>query len=179
MKKTSMIILIVILSMVFLSINVNAAYEIQNVVFNPENPIEKSSITVTATVIDLTDTDEVYIFIKECNGNTGVCDEPKNISMTKLEDTNDYQSEISLTFTGATYLDYWFNLFYNNEWIRVPEGVTEIYGNVEYGEETDNGDINGGTTNGEGSDNNGTPGFEIILILIAVIIGIYWFKRKR
>lgn len=176
-NKTVKIVGILILSMVFLSINAQAAYEIQNVVFDPESPVEQSSIVVTVSVLDLGENDEIYIYIKECNENSGVCDESKNLSLVKMDDTDEYKTEAGLTFNGATYLDYWFDIYYSGEWVRVPESPG-TYGTVEYGEDNVNGDPNGGEpTNGD--SDNGSPGFELIIMLFALIIGIYWFKRKR
>ena len=37
---------------------------------------------------------------------------------------------------------------------------------------------NGGTSNG-GESNKGTPGFELVLVLTALFIGIIYYKRKR
>lgn len=161
-----------LLSICYISLNANAAYEIQEISFNPKNPTEKSSVTVTVSVFNLSDNDEIYLYIKECDGYTGVCDNYRNFSLTKIGQSNDYTADIDLSFNGATYFDYWFEVYYNGELIRDPAGF-ETYGPVEY--EQGNGD----TSNGGGSQDNGTPGFELVIMLLAIIIGIYWFKRKR
>lgn len=178
-KKISIIIILSLLSISFISFNTNAAYEIQNIVFDPENPIKKSSVVVIVSVFDLGENDEISLFIKECDENTGICDEPRNITLTKIDGSDDYRAEVDLTFNSATYLDYWYEIYYNGEWIRDPEGLTDTYGPVQYGQDNGNGDTNGGTTNGGNGNDNGSPGFELIIMLIAIIIGIYWFKRKR
>lgn len=178
-KKIGIIIILCLLNIFIISFNTNAAYEIQNIVFEPENPIEKSSVIITVSVIDLGENDEIYLFIKECDGNTGICDEPRNITLTKIDGSDNYNAVVDLTFSGATYLDYWYEIYYNGEWIRDPEGLTDVYGPVQYGQVNGNGDTNGGTTNGGNGDDNGTPGFELVIMLIAIIIGIIWFKTKR
>jgi len=163
---------ILVVSIVFLGLclagsGVVAESVVSNVSVSPTEPEPLSTITITATITSDEEIETVNLVIKECIGTpeeSGLCYTPETKEMTSAGD-DIYTIDYSLQHSDAGYFGYHF----------------EING-VEYGDGDTNvvlkaGSSNGG--NGGGDDDNGSPGFELISLLIAISIGVFLLKRKR
>ena len=71
---------------VFLINNSALAISATTVEIIPESPEPKSEIEIIAT-IDMEGVEQTYIQIQECDINTGICYERKNISLSKADET--------------------------------------------------------------------------------------------
>ena len=138
---------------------------------DPADPAPTETITFTATIDSNETPTSVFIVVQECNEN--ICfKDGYNESMT-LQDTGDYQGQIALQRDDVTYIKYHIVILSNGEWY-----ANEI-AEFDLTEDDGNGDTNG-DNDGNGSTNgDGTPGFELIVFLIAGIIIIISFKHKR
>ncbi len=167
MRRTIKIIFFMMLvTSLFVANSVNAADP--TITVDPDPPVAESTVTFTAELDDEGIID-VWLKVQECNANTGICfpDSLQNISMS--EQDGKYIVSATLGHDDATYIQYTINVETSTGWI---EYLKDTKINLS---EKPNGN---GTTNG-GGDDNGTPGFEIITLLFAVLVGVSLYKRKR
>lgn len=108
-----------------------------------------------------------YIWIQECNGNTGLCYKDQNITMTETSE-DVYEATFNLQNDDATYFQYTIEVEKADGWQNYFE---ETKVNLA---ETTNTDSDGDDT---GSD---TPGFELGALFISVMfISLILYRRKR
>lgn len=159
---------ILIATMVFLSLCITSVSAIAaptvNVVIEPEEPTRKSTVTITATITSEDEIDAVWLQIKECSQS--YCHQGENLTMNLVN--GKYQYEYALKWSDAVYFNYSFIISSGEE--SFPTEETKVLLKLDSG----NGD-----TNGNGTSGNGSPGFELILLIIAVFIGVILLKRKR
>lgn len=170
MKKGKSIVLItsiVVLSLCFLSINVVADPTINSVTTDPENPTWLSTVKVSATV-NGDDVTGVLLKLGECQKGFA-CYVWTDYIMT--DDDQDGVWEATATLkdeSGRT--DYLSCIFV----------VTD--GGQEYELDEDwEVDLTIDTSNNGNGDSstNGSPGFELLTLLVAVGIGFIILRRKR
>jgi hypothetical protein len=130
----------------------------------PANPAPESEVTIS-TDITGGNVSNVRLIISECNKETGVCHIPRNISMSK-KSGDTYEIEIMLEWDDATSIKYQIRLENDGAWIIYDEYTSAL--------STPSG---GSDTTGDNS--NGSPGFEIIIFLIALIGVILSFKKFK
>jgi hypothetical protein len=164
MKKTMKIVFLMMLVASLFLINIGTAAD-PVITTEPEEIVKQSTFTFMAEIDD--NIESVWLFCQECDENTGICfpDTVQNLSMTFQD--GKYQTPVTVTHERATYFKYTINVETDEGWIAYLED-TEI----DF-VEPQNGDGNGD------EDDNGSPGFELITILIAIIIGVILLKRKR
>ena len=163
MKKI-LIATMVFLSLCITSVNAIAAPVVEDVTVAPEEPTRKSTITITATITSENVIDGVKLNIKECSES--YCHQADTLDMSLVNDK--YQIEYSLKWSDAVYFNYTFIISSGGE--EFPTDENQVFLKLDSG----NGD-----TNGNGNGGKGSPGFELILLLIAVFIGVILLKRKR
>jgi hypothetical protein len=139
---------------------------VEDVTITPAEPEVKDTVTITATITSEDEIDEVTLRIKECDEN--MCMQTESYQMEFEDDKYTYTDE--LTYAKATYFGYQFVITSNGT-----ETETE-FTNVTL-KPAENGETNGG--NGGNGDGNGIPGFELVPLLIAIIIGVLLLRRKR
>ena len=163
---------ILFLGLIFSNVAI-AEPSIGTVTINPSEPILKSDVTLKAVITDMQqDVSSVTLWVKECDENTGLCDEPFSVEMTSTAVENEYIADFTLKFNSATFFDYWFDVTSGSNTTTIKD---DSY-TVEYGTESSNGGDNGGSDN---TDENGSPGFELISLLIAMFAAIILYKKKR
>jgi hypothetical protein len=74
---------------------------------------------------------------------------------------NTYESKITLQWEDVTSITYHISLESDGKWIEYGEHTTQL------------------STGGGSNDSNGSPGFEIILFLIATIGFVLYFKKLK
>ena len=127
---------------------------------DPEEPKRQSDVTVTLEVED-EDITEIYLEMRECRND--LCyDWNTNVSMVDKGD-NTYDVEITLEYDDATYFSLRPIINRNGEWEILTIKEVDI-------------DV---TSSGNGDGDNGTPGFEMVLLLISIVMGTAIIKRKR
>jgi len=161
MKKIKIIFMIV-LGLSLLLNSVSAATVI-NVDVEPSEPAPASKITITADISSDKEIDKVYIDIQECKED--MCFLNENVSMLKVN--NNYEKEYQLTRDEATYFKYSIAIkFKDGSWYSQAEKT-----DITLKPSSNNNGTNGG--------NNDSPGFELIIVISAVLIAMLLFKRKR
>lgn len=159
-KKIS-IIIILFLGLYLSTFNVSANPTIENMTTNPVKPEPLSTFTVIATITG-ENIISVNVTISECT------EEPPaqcfkshpNIPMT-LNDNGKYEAEVTLTGTQES-IDHVQYLFIIND-----NGIEYQVGDLKTYLKTDNG------------GDNDSPGFELVILLIAAFISLIFLKRKR
>ena len=129
------------------------------IILVPANPAPKSDVTIS-TDISGSSVSKVRLIINECNKQTGICYAPRNISMNK-KNGDTYEAKITLQWDDATSMTYHIKLESGGKWIDYDEYTTLL------------------STSSGNSNTNGSPGFEIILFLFAVIGFIIYFKKFK
>jgi hypothetical protein len=133
----------------------------------PKEPEPLDSLTFSTTITYENDIDEVDIIIKECNPT--LCYRREIVSMAFEEGI--YQAEFKLEHSDATYISYHLEITSGDSTFETEE-VNLTLKIVS----------NNGNTNADGSDDSnngdGSPGFEIIIILAAVFITILYIKKR-
>lgn len=160
--KRIMIGTIVLLSF-FLSATIFASAEpvLESFTIDPEEPAPLSDITVTADIGGEGIT-AVVVHIKECNNAKGICFSEQSTEMSELE-TGKYQAQFTLKETEADYIQYYFDITIDGEEVRFDETWTiDLL--------VDSNDNNG---------DNGTPGFEFMVLITAIGMGFVLFRKKR
>lgn len=141
---------------------------VETVSINPETPTKLSDVTITTAFTGVNESDNITVYIKECDENTGLCDQPFSVEM-KRTNSDYYSADFSLEFDTATYFDYWFVVEKNG-------GTTDIKDdsyNVQLA--SSSGDDNDPQN---GDDGKGVPGFEITLFLVAIFIGLICLTKR-
>jgi hypothetical protein len=164
-KKIS-ITIILFLILCLSTISVDADPTIEKIETNPANPERLSTFTVIATITG-ENIVSVTVTISECTEKPPAqCFKSHlNIPMS-LNDDGKYEAEVTLTGTqdSIDHVQYLFVINDNGTEYQVEDLKTYL--------KTDN------NTNNDGGD-NGSPGFELIIILTAVFISLILLKRKR
>jgi len=135
---------------------------------SPSSPTAKSTITISTSISgDIPS--EVRVTVEECDGRTGICfSDFQNVSMS-LNGMDNYQTSVTLKHEEATYINCTVVAKIDGTWI--PSAKWKI---VNLSENT-NGNTNGNGGNGD----NKTPGFEAVLIIIAIGVSLIAIRRKR
>lgn len=130
----------------------------------PEEPTPLSDVTVTATIEDDAIT-ALYVTMQECT-TAGVCyGWDTNVSMTSVAD-NQYEGDFTLQHDDAGYFSLVFVINRDGEWEETTDYKIDL-------------DLSGTSNGSDNGDGSSTPGFEILLVLIASIIVLFSVKRKR
>ena len=163
MKSKPNVILCLVLMSIFAATSLRAVAvepSVGAVTISPSNPTALSNVTFTAEVTG-EDINAVHLIYKECDPE--ICKHIKNTTMTEIS-AGTYQATITLAWDKATYMTYYFEINIAGTWTK-----TE-YVNVTL--TPSNG--NGNTTNGDKS-----PGFEILLFVAAIGGSVILLTRKR
>ncbi|MCX6667050.1 MAG: hypothetical protein NTV74_02245 [Euryarchaeota archaeon] len=159
-----MVFVIFILNISIVSTVSAVVLDIGEITSDPANPAPKSTATFSVD-IGVETPSEVWLIVEECNGNTGVCyTDIQNVSMN--ESAGLYQTSVTLRHDDATYITCKVLAKSDGSWLNSSK-------KIDLSEEPD------GTQNGNGDTDNKTPGFELVLFLLAVALGMLLFRRKR
>ena len=134
----------------------------------PTKPEAESDVTFE---VDLTgeNVQNAYLWIQECNINTGICYTDQNVSMTETSD-GIYETTFTLEHDDATYFQYSIIVDTGSGWSTFFEETK-----VNLAEPSNN---NGNTGNGDSGED--TPGFEFVALFLSVIfILLIMYRRKR
>jgi len=138
---------------------------VRTVMIDPENPIRGTGFTMTVE-FEMANIDEVFVFIQECDAETGICFFSNNLTMN-LQDPQMYRVEYSFDDDSATYFTYHFNIkTVAGTWIQTEDVRVDLIADPSA-----NGDENGSDAS--------TPGFGIIATLASIALIVYLFERKR
>ena len=159
---------IVIVGLCLMNTTVLADPTVDSVTTNPPNPAPKSTITVTA---DITGDDirSVVIWIGECSHADGICFIWNDYEMTQNAN-GEWEKTATLEDTSgrADYISYKFDIDDGGTEYNLDSDDWEIDLQIESG--------NGGDNDG---DDNGSPGFEILTLIVAIGVALILIKRKR
>ena len=158
-KRLIIVNFICIFLFLLISNTVQADPTVGKIKLDPANPAPQSDVTIS-TEITGGDVSKVRLIINECDKETGVCHVPRNISMSK-KSGNTYETKVTLEWEEVTSITYHISLESNGKWIEYDEYTTKL------------------STGGSSNDSNGSPGFELIIFLIAIFGFILFFKRFK
>lgn len=168
MKTTKIMISIIFFLVLFISaVNVNATPTVEDITTQPAQPTPLSTIKVIATI-----TGENIISV---NLTVAECDESlcyvshSNIVMSLNEDSK-YEAELTLKDdrNRADHIQYQFIINDNGTEYTFSDDSWKTYFLITNNNDNQNTD-----------NNDNTPGFELIILLVAVFISLIFLKRKR
>ena len=121
--------------------------------------------TVMLSVILSGDTpSEVRVTVEECNGRTGICyPDIQNVTMS-LFNAGNYKTNVTLKHADATYITCYVVAKTSGIW------TSSLKKNVNLSENTNGND---------GNDDKKTPGFELVLFIMAIGVSLMVLARKR
>jgi len=157
-RSTKIITTILVLFGLFISTASIVSAADPTVSIDPTEPTAKSSVTFTAEFTD-SDISNVKLIVQECNPTICYADKLET-SMTEMS-ANNFEGSVTLTHDDGTYIKYWVEY-------KVGD-VESSHGPIEKNLKTSNGN----------NGSNDSPGFEIILVFISVIMIMFILKRKR
>lgn len=152
--KQNFLLPAIIVGIYISTISVAAYPTLESFSIDPEKPAPLSDITVTAD-IEGEGITAVVVYIKECSKAQGVCLSQQSGTMTESE-TEEFQSQFTLKSDKADYIQYYFDITIDSEEVRLDETWT-IDLLVD----------------------NETPGFELIIFIIAIGAWFILFRKKR
>ena len=164
-KRKILIMIIVIFSLYISSVNVIADPVVNEITTVPANPTPQSAITIIAGISG-EDITSVNVTVSECK--VGLCFIYNTYPMNK-NDAGDWEAHATLQDDSgdSTYIKYEFNVTYSGQKKTLSNETWKVNLSIE-------------NSNNTPSDNNGkTPGFEIITLLAAIIIGTVLLRKKR
>ncbi|RKY93599.1 MAG: hypothetical protein DRQ06_06480 [Candidatus Hydrothermota bacterium] len=170
--KSSMVAAFFVISTILLNISVLGEPVVNSVSIEPEEPTLKSNVTVTVN-FSWSNITSVTLIMNECSAILQQCFEPAQRTDMSLQANGEYSGSVKLTRDETTYIQYYFEVNVDNETYEVGK-----FNPWKVNLSLNNENQNGGTSNG-GESNKGTPGFELVLVLTALFIGIIYYKRKR
>ena len=171
MKKIKGYILVaVILGMFLLGFNAvaDSTYTID---VDPSEPEPLSTVTFIATVTG-DSVEEVYLIVIECKDDSCYTIDAFNESM-ESQGGDVYQKAITLMQSDANNIEYYLVVKDNGIWYNFLDQFEVLNLKISSG----NGG-NGGSTNGDDGSTK-TPGFELLVFIISIVILVFILKRKR
>jgi len=159
-RKQNFLLSAIIVGIYISTISVAADPTLESFSIDPEDPAPLSDITVTADIGGEGIT-AVIVHIKECNDRPEypvVCFINQEITMSEVE-TGKFTASLTLQEERANYIQYYFDITVNGEEVRLLEDSWKNYLKVE--------------------SDNGTPGFEFMVLITAIGLGFVLFRKKR
>ena len=133
------------------------------ITLSPTAPTALSTVTLSVTLSGDTPS-EVRVTVEECNGRTGICyPDIQNVSMS-LFSAGNYKTNVTLKHADATYITCHAVAKTSGTWTSSPEKKINLSEN---------------TNGNDGNDDKKTPGFEVVLFLIAIGVSLIVLARKR
>jgi hypothetical protein len=146
---------------------VAAATTFGEIKLTPPAPTALSSVSISLNISGDAPL-AVNIIVQECNGGTGICyPDEQNVTMSETT-TGHYEVSVTLKHSDATYITCIAYAKTTAGWIHSAEKKVNLSESPSDGNQTD-----GGSTNGK------SPGFEIVVFVVATGICLLVLGRKR
>lgn len=143
---------------------------INNITTVPESPAPLSTITIIADISG-EDISKVNLTVSECNDTACFLNQKVNMA---LNQDGKYEAQITLKDSEgrANHLQYLFKVaLEDGTEYHLSEDLWKVY--LDLGE-------NGGENNNEDDNGeDGTPGFELLFLFIAIFISFLYYNKKR
>jgi len=166
-RKCMLLVVIMSIFVATLCSSVEADLTFGEISISPLSPPAQSTVKLSIPLSGDTPS-EVRVTVEECDGRTGICfSDIQNVSMSLISMGN-YQTSVTLRHASATYINCTIVAKMNNTWIHSPKWKI-----VNLSEDSN------GNTNGNGNGDNGIPGFELVLVVIAIGVSLMVIRRKR
>jgi len=160
-KYTLTIVLVSILGATAVTAADTAETPFGTITVTPSAPAALSTVTISVPISGDVPS-EVRVTVEECNGNTGVCyPDKQNVTMS-LVSSSIYRTDVTLKHSDATYLT-----------INVVAKINGVW------QESSEKKVNLSAANGNNGDDNGIPGFEAVVFVIAISVSLILISRKR
>ena len=134
---------------------------VEDITLNPKNPTPLSDV-IFSVDFSGNSISSAWIVVSECNKEKGICHAPpQNVSLTKI-DSNTYENDVNLMWDDVTSITYKVVINSNNKWIAFEDHTTVL-----------------STNSGSSNESNDSPGFEIIIFLVAILGCILIIKKNN
>jgi hypothetical protein len=153
-----------------MSVGVIAKPTVNSITTIPENPKPLSTVTIIADISG-ENISRVNLTISECDENA--CYINQKVDMV-LNPDGKYQAEITLkdSENRADHLQYLFKIaLENGSEYPLSDNSWKTYLDLSSNDNKNN--------NEDDTGSDDTPGFEILFVMIAIFIGLLYYKKKR
>jgi hypothetical protein len=140
-----------------LSVSIKADPVVDDITLDPGQPSPGATVIFTAEVTG-NQISNVYLIIQECKSDD-FCFTRTNESMNKVENGK-YEKSLTLKHSDATYIQYFLNINEGGTWYSFDSDIEKTYLKIE-------------------EDEDSSPGFELLVFIISLIILIFIIKKKR
>ena len=148
-----------------------------NIEITPTQPEQETDVTYSVEISG-DNIQEVWIEIEECTdpeSDDYYCHSVYNVSTTEEDGT--WTVTETLMYSDTHEAHCWPIVLDNGTWYSYKNDYSKWTNfTVTAAEEPDD---NGGDVDGDGDDNGGTPGFELVLLMISIAIVFVLYNRKR
>jgi hypothetical protein len=135
---------------------------IGTITVTPSAPTALSTVTISVPISGEAPS-QVRVRVEECNGNTGICyPDVQNVSMA-LASSSIYRANVTLKHSDATYITVVVVTESNGSWQESAQKKINL----------------SASSDGNTNDNKGTPGFELVVFVIAIGVSLILINRKR
>jgi hypothetical protein len=168
-NKRKLVLLAIVMSVLGITASsaVAAGPTFGEITLSPPAPIALSTVSLSLELSGDTPS-EVHIIVQECNGGTGICyPDKQNVTMSEVT-TGHYGGSVTLKHADATYITCIAYAKTASGWSHSAEKKVNLSQNPSNGNQT-----NGGSSNGK------TPGFEAVILIVAISISAIVLRRKR
>ena len=163
-NRKILITMIVMIGLFMSSANV-LAETTATIEIEPLEPKRFDTVTFTVSITSDENIQAVHLITHECR--QGLCYADEEVSLVQSGD--DYTGQYTYSHDDSIYIEYWVNVDTDQENDVSVTDVLRTYLDTS----SSNGDTNGD------SEDNGSPGFELFTLLIAIVVGVLLVKRKR
>ena len=172
-RKVTIAMVLCGISLISVVFSAAAEPTVENVTLYPAEPWPESTVTFNVTFSEGTSLDEVWFYFHECNRTICFLDSQINNSMTLIS-PNTYQLSVELAHGDSYYIQYQVIMKSEGTWSKT--NLSTVY----LSEPPTNNNDTDGDDSGPGDNNDGkSPGFELIVVFLAITATVYIVKRKR
>jgi len=133
------------------------------ITLSPTAPTALSTVTLSV-ILSGDAPSEVRVTVEECNGLTGICyPDIQNVSLS-LFSAGNYRTNVTLKHADATYITCQVVAKTSGAWTSSPKKNVNLSKN---------------TNGNDGNDDKKSPGFEVVLFIIAIGVSFIVLARKR
>jgi hypothetical protein len=142
---------------------------LENVIIEPDEITVKSDVTVTAS-FDWDNITDVILYIEECSSIQQSCFITHSEKMSTINNS-EFTATIPLTIDKTTYITYYFDVVADGQTYQL---INLSSWTVNLNLDNDNTNQNGD----EATNDDGTPGFEILIFFIAIISALIIYRKR-
>ena len=175
MKKMLVLMLVTGLCLTFMGVATADEPSFGTITLNPETPTRQSEVTFS---VDVTgdDIEEVYVKVQECYYIPSYQCHTVLLNVSLEDEDGTWEGSGTLQYDNTDEGHCWLEILLSNgTWYDYGAGHEDTWTNFTVVAGDDGTD--GGDTGGDGEED--TPGFELLIVVVSLILALFIYKKKR